>query len=242
MFSRFALPFIFLIVSCGVNTEVAQSPFVFLTPVGVPQVYSMIPTNDGITGTFTQASTADGLYYQEPNNLKPEFFLRYYITNLEPQFVGYNLYITTAFPSPAETFAGGNIYLENGVQPSFAHLAIDASTSRLVTHRIRNLIPPPGITPFNKCEIYTFTLRAVLNTGITSIPSTAISQCASIRPDLCTVGSSCNPVACSSASTCPTDALTSCPLGTVCNPCSNPSTRDFGCPCAVGSTPPGCNL
>lgn len=230
---------IFLFLGCGQNTETAQSPFVFLSPVGVPQFLSVIAVNEGIT----DKAVKDIDFVSEPNSYKPEYLIRYYITNGEPQFVGYNLYITTAAPSVAETLAGGNVYLEDGVQPSFPHLASEASTSstKLQTHRVLNQVPPPGVFPFIKCEIYTFTMRALLNNGIFSNPSTAVRMCSSSRPYLCPVGSSCNPSECNTAS-CSTTVKQNCPVGTLCNPCLIAGAEETGCVCPSGVSPPGCNL
>ncbi|EJO68743.1 LIC11073 family putative lipoprotein [Leptospira kirschneri] len=233
------LTFIWILFGCGMNTDVAQSPFIFISPVGVPQFLSILAVNEGITDTATK----DTDFQSEPNNYKPEFLVRYYVTNAEPQFVGYNLYITTAAPSVAETLTSGNVYLENGVQPSFPHLASEASTSssKLQTHRVLNQIPPPGVFPFIKCEIYTFTMRALLNSGIFSNPSTPVKMCSSSRPFLCPVGSSCNPAECNNSS-CTTAVKQNCPVGTLCNPCTISGSEETGCICPTGVSPPGCNL
>ncbi|MBM9575991.1 hypothetical protein JWG45_02390 [Leptospira sp. 201903070] len=229
----------FIFLGCGQNTETAQSPFVFLSPVGVPQFLSVLAVNEGIT----EKAEKDTDFISEPNSYKPEFLIRYYITNGEPQFVGYNLYITTAAPSVAETLAGGNVYLENGVQPSFPHLASEASTAstKLQTRRVLNQFPPPGVFPFIKCEVYTFSMRALLNNGIFSNPSTAVRMCSSSRPYLCPVGSSCNPSECNTA-TCSTTVKQNCPVGTLCNPCLIAGAEETGCVCPSGVSPPGCNL
>ncbi|MBM9501393.1 hypothetical protein JWG44_14145 [Leptospira sp. 201903071] len=230
---------IFLFFGCGQNTETAQSPFVFLSPVGVPQFFSVIAANEGIT----DKAEKDTDFVSEPNSYKPEFLIRYFVTNGEPQFVGYNLYITTAAPSVAETLAGGNVYLEDGVQPSFPHLASEASTTstKLQTRRVLNQVAPPGVFPFIKCEIYTFSMRALLNNGIFSNPSTAVRMCSSSRPYLCPVGSSCNPSECNTAS-CSTTVKQNCPVGTLCNPCLIAGAEETGCACPSGVSPPGCNL
>ncbi|AXR60851.1 LIC11073 family putative lipoprotein [Leptospira mayottensis] len=233
------LSLICIFLGCGRNTDVAQSPFIFISPVGVPQFLSIVAVNEGITNTMSK----DVDFLSEPNNYKPEFLIRYYVTNAEPQFVGYNLYITTTAPSVAETLAAGSVYLENGVQPSFSHLSSEASTSssKLQTHRILNQIPPPGVFPFIKCEIYTFTMRALLNSGIFSNPSTPVKMCSSSRPYLCPIGSSCNPSECNNAS-CTTVVKQNCPVGTLCNPCTISNAEETGCVCPSGVSPPGCNL
>ncbi len=208
--------------SCGTNTEVTQSPFVFLTPVGVPQIFSVTAKYDNI------------------DTHRPEYDLKYYITNLEPQFVGYNLYITFAIPSAGETISNANLYLENGVQPSFPQLAVQASTANVVTHTIENLQPFSPVQLFQKCEVYTFTLRALLNTGITSNMSTPVTRCSSIYPDHCGINTSCNPTACTTAS-CSASTQSLCPVGTACNPCTKGNAAT-GCACPAGESPPGCNL
>ncbi|PNV76467.1 hypothetical protein BES34_002410 [Leptospira inadai serovar Lyme] len=234
-----SLILIFYVNTCGTNTEVAQSPFVFITPVSVPQVYSVQATNPGMDDLF---NVVDPLYSINYANYKPNYLLKYYISNLEPQFVGYNLYITSATPSIAETSTGGGLYLENGTQPSFPQLAVQASTKTLTIHRIKNFIPPPGITSFQKCEVYTFTLRALLNSGVTSNQSTAVSRCSSLQPATeCGSDTSCNPTYCQDPACTPTVQAT-CSVGTICNPCLYPSLASKGCPCPNGTLPPGCNL
>lgn len=145
------LSLVWIFLGCGRNTDVAQSPFIFISPIGVPQFLSIVAVNEGITNTMSK----DTDFLSEPNDYKPEFLIRYYVTNAEPQFVGYNLYITTTAPSIAETLAAGSVYLENGVQPSFTHLSSEAptSSSKLQTRRILNQIPPPGVFPFIKCVV-----------------------------------------------------------------------------------------
>ncbi len=212
----------FFLFNCGTNTEVAQSPYVFISPVGVPQVFSITANYDNFI------------------DHKPEYTLKYYVTNLEPQFVGYNLYITFAIPSAGETTTSANLYLENGVQPSFPQLAFEASTSNLVSHTILNYQAYSPVQMFQKCEVYTFTLRALLNTGITSNMSAPVTRCSSIYPDHCGTNSSCNPTACTFAS-CTTTTQGQCPVGTACNPCTKGNAAT-GCACPTGQTPPGCNL
>ncbi|WP_425460240.1 LIC11073 family putative lipoprotein [Leptospira semungkisensis] len=207
---------------CGINTDVTQSPYVFVTPVSVPQIFSIVAIYDNI----------------DPH--KPEYSLGYYITNEEPQFVGYNLYITFAIPSAGETLSNSNLYLENGVQPSFPALAVQASTANLTTHTVANLQAYAPIQMFQKCEVYTFTMRALLNTGITSNMSTPVTRCSTTYPDHCGTDTSCNPSACT-VSSCSVSIRDSCPVGTACNPCTK-GNQATGCRCPSGETPPGCNL
>lgn len=225
-FLWFSLGFSF----CGINTDTPVAPFIFLVPVGVPQIFSVRPTTSNIDENGTLLSF-------QPD-AKPEYFLSYFVTNKEPQFVGYNLYITAAIPSVAETLTGE--YLEDGIPPSFPHLPIEASTEnqKLITRKIRNFIPPPGLVPFQRCQVYTFSLRAFINSGVVSNQSTPVSVCSSVRPNLCPVGSGCNPLVCSQPN-CP-DPL-SCPVGTNCNPCRyDELSQEKGCPCTNGDEPPGC--
>ncbi len=220
-----------LLFHCGTNTDTPVAPFIFLVPVGVPQIVAVLPSTSNVKKDLTLDVENLDL------NPKPEYILKYYTTNREPQFVGYNLYITTSTPSIAETLTGE--YLEQGIPPSFPALPIQSSTesNRLVVQKIKNQIPPPGMYPFQKCQVYTFSLRSFLSTGSLSNPSSAVSRCSSISPKLCAIGSGCNPELCSVAGCA---SPTSCPVGTNCNPCSYPGTEEFGCPCPEGVNPPGC--
>lgn len=226
----FLLGILALFSRCGMNTDTPVAPFVFLVPVAVPQIFTVLPSTSNVSKDLEVTGY---------NPLaKPEFILKYYMTNREAQFVGYNLYISTATPSVAETLAGE--YLEDGIPPSFPHLPITASTepSRLVARKIHNFAPPPGMVPFQRCQVYTFSLRAFLNSGVMSNQSTPVSMCSSIRPNLCPEGSGCNPENCAKQN-CGSPA--SCFVGTECNPCQYPGTEELGCPCPAGASPPGCN-
>lgn len=215
--------------NCGTNTDTPVAPFVFLIPVAVPQVFTILPSTSNVSEDLVTTGF-------DPS-AKPEYILKYFVTNREPQFVGYNLYITASTPSVAETLSGE--YLVDGIPPSFPHLPITASTesSRLITKKIKNHVPPPGLVPFQKCQVYTFSLRAFLNSGVISNQSTPVSMCSSINPSTCPIGSGCNSEICSQSS-CSTPK--SCPVGTACNPCNYPGTEELGCPCPVGINPPGC--
>lgn len=210
-------------------------PFIFFTPPGVPQIVGVLPTAEiYLDPSLVIEGQAD------KTNYKPEFIIKYYVTNVEPNFVGYNLTITSAIPSLTDTL-GGSYYTENGILPSFPHLAIENSTeeSQIKKRRIRNRVPPPGMLPFQHCEVYTFTLRAYFSNGVVSNPSTPVSACASLYPNKCPIGSSCNPLSCSN-SNCSVTEKSICPVGTNCNPCLY---GDFssGCECPKGTSPPGCN-
>lgn len=224
-----------LTLNCGTNTRTPVIPFLFLTPPGIPQIKGVIPTSEVyLDPSFVIYGQADKVAY------KPEFILKYFVTNQEPNFVGYNLTITSAIPTLNDTL-GGSYYTENGVLPSFPHLAIENSTdeSQLKKRRIRNRIPAPGLVPFQHCEVYTFTLRAYFNNGVVSNPSIPVSACASLYPNKCPVGSSCNPAICSN-NNCSILEKQTCPVGTNCNPCLYGNFAN-GCECPQGVSPPGCN-
>ncbi|MCB1189255.1 MAG: hypothetical protein H7A23_03725 [Leptospiraceae bacterium] len=237
-------------ISCGNNTDTPVLPFIFLNPVGTPQIVRMVPavspieTPGGVTETGVNVPGTD-LPSPEAIPYKPEFILKYYVTNQEQQFIGYNLYITTSTPSLAETMQGASTYLEDGVPPSFEHSPVESSTNILIKKIIANRIPPPGVFPFQKCEVYTFTLRALLSNGLVSNPSAPVSICSSLYPGKCPIGTSCNPATCTSTSSCPANcpsgANCTCPVGTACNPCLFPDLEGTGCECPEGSSPPGCN-
>ena len=108
-------------LNCGINTDTPTTPYIFLIPINIPQIAGLYPIDSATSTDFS---------YVEPilNSPKPQFILKYYVTNTEQQFVGYNLYITATTPSLAETQLGANAYLENGVSPSFTHLATESST------------------------------------------------------------------------------------------------------------------
>ncbi|MCC5813674.1 MAG: hypothetical protein JJT78_02885 [Leptospira sp.] len=214
---------------CGMNTDTPVAPFVFFVPVGVPQIFNLRPSTSNVNENL-QVTGFEA-------NAKPEYILTYFVTNREPQFVGYNLYIGASIPSVAETLAGE--YLEDGIAPSFPHLPIEASTenNRLVTRKIKNFVPPPGLVPFQRCQIYTFSMRAFLNSGVISNQSTPVSVCSSVNPKACPVGSGCNPEICTQPNC---GSRESCPVGTECNPCNYPGTEEIGCPCPENVDPPGC--
>ncbi|TGN11908.1 LIC11073 family putative lipoprotein [Leptospira ilyithenensis] len=231
--------------SCGTNTDTPVAPFIFLVPPSVPQILAIVAVNSNITDNFE----LDALNFNA--NPRPEFLVRYYITNREPQFQGYNLYITTATPAIIQTISGE--WLEDGVQPSFPHLPFQNSTDskNIITKRIRYQIPPPGVYPFQKCQIYNFTLRSFLANGLISNPSASVSNCSGgyemaaqalgVPPlSLCPANTGCNTNAACAVSGCGTPSA--CPLGSACNPCLVSGKETLGCPCPSGSKPPGCQF
>lgn len=233
----FFLFLVFLLNSCGSNTNTPVVPFIFFNPPGVPQISGIIPIYEiPLPSSLVVEGQADKV------NFKPQFVLKYYVNNREQNFVGYNLTITSSIPSLADTQLAASIYTENGIQPSFPHTAVEASTEVLNQKRrkIENWIAPPGMFPFQHCEVFTFTLRAVLNNGIISNPSVPIPACASVYPSKCPVGTSCNLADCAD-STCSVSQKNACSVGTLCNPCLYPEFEINGCECPAGVSPPGCN-
>lgn len=241
--SKYLYIFLFsFFIHCGTNTDtpVVLAPLIFLTsPINVPQLVGVIPTQE-IPTSGTGISNLAG--YVNPN--APEFIVKYFVTNTEQQFIGYNLSITSQNPTLIETQAGaaGSVYTENGIQPSFPHLATENSTAKenMKRRKISWRVPPPGIVYFQKCEMYNFTLRAILsNVPQASNPSVAVSACAGIDPSKCAVGSSCNPTACTDTQ-CSTTTKASCPVGTLCNPCTildSSGNAKPGCECPDGVSP-----
>jgi hypothetical protein len=235
--NSFFLLFLLFVNTCGSNTNTPVIPFIFFNPPGVPQVAGVIPIYEiPIPSSAVPTGQADKLPY------KPQFVLKYFVTNTEQNFVGYNLSITSAQPSLADTQLGASIYAENGITPSFPHTTTEASTDAIREKRrkIANRIPPPGIYPFQHCETYTFTMRAVFNNGVISNPSVPVVGCASVYPGKCPVGTSCNPSYCS-VSTCTLAEQKTCSVGTICNPCKVTDFEMTGCECPPGVSPPGCN-
>ena len=207
-------------------------------PLNVPQLVGVIPTEEIPT---SGPGIGDLLGYINPN--RPEYIIKYYVTNTEQQFIGYNLYITTQSPTLIETVSGlsSSIYTENGIQPSFPHLSLENSTAKenLKRRKISWRVPPPGLAYFQKCEMYSFTLRAVLsNVQQFSNPSVPISACAGTDPSKCPAGSSCNPTSCTN-SLCDLTTRATCPVGTLCNPCTilDSGFPRAGCECPDGVTP-----
>jgi hypothetical protein len=240
---------LFTMFNCGTNTDtpVAFAPLIFLTnPINVPQFLGVIPTEE----IPTSGPGIPDLPSSLANPNKPEFIIKYWVTNSEPQFIGYNLSITSQVPTLIETQTGtgGSIYTENGIQPSFPHLSSENSTApeNLKRRKISWRIPPPGALFFQKCEVYNFTLRALLsNVPQSSNPSVAVSSCASTNPGKCPAGSGCNPTSCSVSGIIDTSnpysqCLSSCLVGTYCNPCTildSAGKPKLGCECPTSVSP-----
>lgn len=163
---------------CGTNTSTPVYPLLAtLSTVGVPAIISVTPVEVAAL----------------PPNVKIEFDLKYYITNQEKEFIGYNLYISTTDTS--SLVASGKPYLPDGIEPSFPHVGATPSTAPadLITKRITDFKPAPSPIPFRICELYYFSLQAVTRNGIKSIPGNRVTACASTQPSLCPVGTGCNP-------------------------------------------------
>ena len=233
-YSRFIALLMFAVFSnCGVNTDSQVNPYLLILPPGTPQIAHIIPINTNYDDNYVQS-------LKPVFNPRQEFLIQYYITNIEPQYVGNNVYISATSPTIAETYnnLNNNLYLENGVAPSFVHSPDTASNTQLVTRRISYLSPPPNIVYLAKCEIFSFTMRSLLNSGVLSNPSAPVSGCVSQNPSSCLSSTSCNPISCQNPFC---GNPSSCPVGTLCNPCKISGREATGCPCPEGVSPPGCN-
>ncbi|MDH5656866.1 MAG: hypothetical protein OEZ34_13215 [Spirochaetia bacterium] len=182
MRSRFTSLFFlsFLFTGCGINTDSPVYPIsVLINPVQVPAIVSLTPVQ-----------------IWEPNNdYRIEFDLRYYITNQEQEFIGYNLYSSTTATSAQNTGYGAIIYLPRGIEPSFDHIGATPSTlsTDIVTQRLTDFKASPSPIAFQLCEKYFFRLQAVLQNGIKSNLSNQAEACAITDINLCPSGSICNP-------------------------------------------------
>jgi hypothetical protein len=166
--------------ACGTNTDEPVFPiFLALTPIGAPTLLSATPVEIQPVG--------------QP--LRYGFDLRYYITNQETGFLGYNLY-TSSSATSAEAALGGAIgqaYWPDGIPPTFAHADQAASTTTIITQRVTNFRAPPNTEPFQVCDLYFFRLTAFTRNGFESQASPEISACAAAVPALCPSGTPCNP-------------------------------------------------
>lgn len=176
---RFIYILVFHFIFCGTNLNTPVFPIYSILSVGSPAIVNVIPV-EIITST---------------NKIRIEFDIQYYVTNLEDEFVGYNLYISTSSISPdlIQAGIGINAYLPNGREPTYFHSKEEASTqsTNLKTQRVPNLKPAPSEIPFQLCERYYFRLKAVLRNGITSAPGPEISSCAISSQVICPANSPC---------------------------------------------------
>lgn len=167
------------LAACGTNTDEPVFPlFLAFSPVGPPTLVNVNPVEVNAVG--------------EP--LRYAFDVQYYITNQEDGFLGYNLYIDSSATSAEAALGGvtGDPFLPSGVEPSFPHADDPADTSTLVTQRVEYFRPPPGLEFFQVCELYFFRITAYTRTTLESNPSTQLSACAAVNPELCPIGTPCN--------------------------------------------------
>ena len=170
---------------CGTNTDRPVYSIFSILSVAAPAIVDVAPVD-----------ISEGLLGTPGFKLRYGFDVKYYVTNQEPEFIGYNLYITTTSLSTEAILSGigTDPYLPAGYEPSFYHSPseADTSSSALITRRISAVKAPPGEVPFQVCEKYFFRLQAVLLTGIESAPGPEISGCAFYDSTLCPTDSSCN--------------------------------------------------
>ncbi|MBU44722.1 MAG: hypothetical protein CMN76_15980 [Spirochaetaceae bacterium] len=173
------------LIRCGTNTDRPVYSIFSLLSVAAPAIVDVAPVD-----------ISEGLFGTPGYRLRYGFDVKYYVTNQEPEFVGYNLYITTTSLSTEAilTGIGTDPYLPLGYEPTFYHSPSEANTSSssLITKRVTALKAPPGEIPFQICEKYFFRLQAVLLTGVESAPGPQISSCAFYDSTLCPSDSSCN--------------------------------------------------
>jgi PhoH-like ATPase len=72
---------VYLLGSCGSNTNTPVVPFIFLTPPAVPQVAGILPVYEVYV---SPSEVIDGL--ADKINYKPQFVLKYYVNNREQNF------------------------------------------------------------------------------------------------------------------------------------------------------------
>ncbi|MCE9599648.1 MAG: hypothetical protein K8S54_16940 [Spirochaetia bacterium] len=171
-----------IFLHCGTNTNQPVFPLFVFSTVGSPAIVSVTPV---------QVNT-------DPLNPEMQFDLKYYITNSEDGFLGYNLYITASSTSAQGTLGvvtTSGPYLPSGTAPSFSHVGAVASTdpTALKTQRITDEVPAPGTKQFQYCELYFFRITALTRSGLESASSAQVSQCAANTVALCPTGTPCNP-------------------------------------------------
>ncbi|MBL8021822.1 MAG: hypothetical protein JNM27_19265 [Leptospirales bacterium] len=171
-----------IFLHCGTNTNQPVFPLFVFSTVGSPAIVSVTPV---------QVNT-------DPLNPEMQFDLKYYITNGEDGFLGYNLYITASSTSAQGALGittSSGPYLPSGTAPSFSHVGEPASTdpAKLKTQRITDEVPAPGTRQFQYCELYFFRLAALTRSGLESGSSAQVSQCAATTVALCPTGTPCNP-------------------------------------------------
>ncbi len=149
---------------------------------------------------FFPHATAPAIVSVEPirSGTEWEFELSYYVTNEEPGFLGYNLYISPLSISSSSLIAnrGPKPYLERGIPPSFSHFndRVSTASSDQIRQRLMGRRPPPAAEPFYECQRYYFRLTAYLRGDLESEPSSEIAVCATFDPASCPASTSCSPL------------------------------------------------
>ncbi|HMX56347.1 MAG TPA: hypothetical protein PKE49_07470 [Leptospiraceae bacterium] len=170
-----------LFLNCGTNTNQPVFPLYVFSTVGSPAISSLTAVQTNL----------------DPLDPQMAFDLRYYITNSEDGFLGYNLYITSSSTSAQGSLVGTATapYMPNGTSPTFSHVGAVASTAQtsIVTQRVSYQVAPPATKQFQYCELYYFRLTALTRAGIESAPSAQASSCAAINTALCPSGTPCRP-------------------------------------------------
>ncbi len=105
-----------LFLRCGTNTNQPVFPLYVFSTVGAPAIVAVQPVQVNL----------------DPLNPQMQYDLKYYITNQEDGFLGYNLYITSSSTSAQGTLIGLGTgpYLPSGTAPTFPHVGATASTAR----------------------------------------------------------------------------------------------------------------
>lgn len=173
---------VLLTPACGTNTDEPVLPvYLIFSAVGAPALVSVTPVETNPPATA----------------LRYEFDVRYFVTNTEDGFVGYNLYIDSSQTSAQAAILGitGDPFLPEGIAPSFSHATTTPSTANadIVIQRVSNFRAPPAPENFQACELYFFRITAVTRNAIESPPSAQVQQCAALDSGLCPKGSPCNP-------------------------------------------------
>ena len=224
-FKKFIICFIMFFIYCGTNPK--------------SKVLPLISSNISSTTNTPQFLSISPISWSKKKKIKPEFLIRYYVTNKEEQFLGYNLYISEVNSSTDSN----SIYKTNGIEPSFPHTPSETSTlkSSLKVKKIPYRKTDPTPSHFENCKMYSFTFKAILSNSSHSAISKSISRCSVLDAKYCEIGSSCNPTVCSNSS-CSESQKLKCPVGTKCNPCLYEDEKKTGCICPEGKKELGCYL
>jgi hypothetical protein len=170
-----------IFLGCGTNTSQPVFPLYVFSTIGSPAIVSLTPVQTNL----------------DPLDPLMQFDLKYYITNQEEGFLGYNLYITSSSTSAQGTLGGlgSAAYTPDGVTPTYSHVGATASTApeALITKRVEYQVAPPNTRQFQYCELYYFRLTALTRSGLESPPSAQASSCAATDSALCPSGTPCRP-------------------------------------------------